>query len=101
MVNIYMYILMAYFIVKSDLHIVQALTHTHTHSWCLHCKQQKPRPAGTSEQSGLCLLYACNLLKLRYLPHEIRHTVKILKFGTPQTIAIIVLRIGKFDVTLH
>ena len=29
------------------------------------------------------------------------HTVKILKFGTPQTIAIIVLRIEKFDETLH
>ena len=28
-------------------------------------------------------------------------TVKILKFGTPQTIAIIVLIIVKFDVTLH
>ena len=28
-------------------------------------------------------------------------TVKILKFGTPQTIAIIVLKIDKFDVTLH
>ena len=28
-------------------------------------------------------------------------TVKILKFGTPQTIAIIVLKIKKFDVTLH
>ena len=28
-------------------------------------------------------------------------TVKILKFGTPQTIAIIVLKIIKFDVTLH
>ena len=27
-------------------------------------------------------------------------TVKILKFGTPQTIAIIVLKIEKFDVTL-
>ena len=27
--------------------------------------------------------------------------VKILKFGTPQTIAIIVLKIEKFDVTLH
>ena len=26
-------------------------------------------------------------------------TVKILKFGTPQTIAIIVLKIEKFDVT--
>ena len=28
-------------------------------------------------------------------------TVKILKFGTPQTIAITVLEIEKFDVTLH
>ena len=28
-------------------------------------------------------------------------TVKILKFETPQTIAIIVLKIEKFDVTLH
>ena len=27
--------------------------------------------------------------------------VKILKFGTPQTIAIIVLKKEKFDVTLH
>ena len=31
----------------------------------------------------------------------ILNTVKILKFGTPQTIAIIVLKIEKFDVTLH
>ena len=28
-------------------------------------------------------------------------TVKILKFGTPQTIAILVLKMEKFDVTLH
>ena len=28
-------------------------------------------------------------------------TVKILKFGTPQTVAITVLKIEKFDVTLH
>ena len=28
-------------------------------------------------------------------------TVKVLKFGTPQTIVIIVLKIEKFDVTLH
>ena len=28
-------------------------------------------------------------------------TVKILKVGTPQTIAIIVLKLVKFDVTLH
>ena len=31
----------------------------------------------------------------------IKTTVKILKFGTPQTIAIIVLKLVKFDVTLH
>ena len=30
-----------------------------------------------------------------------KYTVKILKFGTPQTIAIIVLKIEKFDVTLQ
>ena len=29
------------------------------------------------------------------------YTVKILNFGTPQTIAIIVLKIEKNDVTLH
>ena len=29
------------------------------------------------------------------------YTVKILKFGTLQTIAIIVLKTEKFDVTLH
>ena len=28
-------------------------------------------------------------------------TVKILKFGTSQTFAIIVLKLEKFDVTLH
>ena len=33
--------------------------------------------------------------------YEKLHTVKILKFGTPQTIAIIVLEIETFNVTLH
>ena len=32
---------------------------------------------------------------------HINSTVKILKFGTPQTTAIIVLKLEKFDVTLH
>ena len=32
---------------------------------------------------------------------NILRTVKILKFGTPQTIAIVVLKVEKFDVTLH
>ena len=31
----------------------------------------------------------------------LENTIKILKFGTPQTIAIIVLKIEKFDATLH
>ena len=31
----------------------------------------------------------------------IKPTVKILKVGTPQTIAIIVQKLVKFDVTLH
>ena len=35
------------------------------------------------------------------LPLKILNTVKILKFGTPQTIARIVLKIEKFDVILH
>ena len=30
-----------------------------------------------------------------------KDTVKILKFGTPQTVAISVLKLVKFDVTLH
>ena len=29
------------------------------------------------------------------------YTVKILKFGTPKTIIIIVLKVEKFDVALH
>ena len=32
---------------------------------------------------------------------KLQTTVKILKFGTPQTIAIIVLKLVKFDLTLH
>ena len=40
-------------------------------------------------------------LLLKKMLRDISFTVKILKFGTPQTIAIIVLKIEKFDVTLH
>ena len=36
-----------------------------------------------------------------YYIFDFLNTVKILKFGTPQTVAIIVLKIEKFDVTLH
>ena len=35
------------------------------------------------------------------LDNDLGSTVKILKFGTPQTLAIIVLKIEKFDITLH
>ena len=45
------------------------------------------------------LLYIQSTLVIWTL--SISNTVKILKFGTPQTIAIIVLKIKKFDVTLH
>ena len=42
------------------------------------------------------------LFRFLYLPEiTTLSTVKILKFGMPQTIAIIVLKIVKFDVTLH
>ena len=45
------------------------------------------------------------MCKCRRITHKLKEglyvTVKILKFGTPQTIAIIVLKIEKFDVTLH
>ena len=46
------------------------------------------------------LLLARNFLCLNN-NQSVMHTVKILKFGTPLTIAIIVLKIEKFDVTLH
>ena len=39
--------------------------------------------------------------KCSHTPYHKLCTVKILKFGTPQTIAIIVLKIEKFDLTLH
>ena len=48
-----------------------------------------------------------NVLVHRFVPSSflwnvaIRNTVKILKFGTPKTIAIIVLKIETFDVTLR
>ena len=45
----------------------------------------------------------CNnmLHKTHLCAQKFKIIVKILKFGTPQTIAIIVLKIEKFDVTLH
>ena len=62
------------------------------------------------EKSGKINVYKILILQLRMRSHLDHNqlfmsaksgTVKILKFGTPQTIAIIVLKIEKFDVTLH
>ena len=47
---------------------------------------------GNKNESGSLLPPECVSIYL---------AVKILKFGTPQTIAIIVLKIEKFNVTLH
>ena len=48
-----------------------------------------------------CMKFLLQLDEMNIDP-EINHsTVKILKFGTPQTIAITVLEIEKFVVTLH
>ena len=45
----------------------------------------------------------CDFLNLLSFSNNLNlwFTVKILKFGTPQTIAIIVLKIEMFAVTLH
>ena len=49
---------------------------------------------------GISLGVVFFLLKTRQILWY-QNTVKILKFGTPQTIAIILLKIEKFDVTLQ
>ena len=46
-------------------------------------------------------MYCDVKLALKMFNYIRKITVKILKFGTPQTIAIIVLKLVKFDVTLH
>ena len=53
--------------------------------------------AAFSDYSKMGNFYNCVFSKITVNGN----TVKILKFGTPQTIAIIVLKIEKFDVTLH
>ena len=45
--------------------------------------------------------FVCGTVSHAKLSLQWSVTVKILKFGTPQTIAIIVLKIEKFDITLH
>ena len=55
-------------------------------------------------KKGSCNVNVSNSLSKRhgaFIRINTVFTVKILKFGTPQTIAIIVLIIEKFDVTLH
>ena len=49
---------------------------------------------------SVCKYNATDLITSKFCQvHPV--TVKILKFGTPQTIAITVLKKEKFDVTLH
>ena len=50
---------------------------------------------------AVLIVFVVCWIPYRYLIVNIMLTVRILKFGTPQTIAIIVLKIEKFDVTLH
>ena len=57
-------------------------------------------PPKQSQTSRAILQDGSRSLRL-FLQGKKPSTVKILKFGTPQTIAIIVLKIEKFDVTLH
>ena len=45
------------------------------------------------------LLFSITIFSI--LHSTVYSSVKILEFGTPQTISIIVLEIEKFDVTLH
>ena len=55
----------------------------------------------SQKERGLTLKGIHLLLPKRSIYELVQVTIKILKFGTPQTIAIIVLKIEKFDVTLH
>ena len=65
----------------------------------------------TKTESRIAYILSCLCLETDGWMHRVlsrpinvrksKITVKILKFGTPQTIAITVLKIEKFDVTLH
>ena len=59
------------------------------------CKMQE------HDKRGRCLCLMEALTRLPVHDRSTEYTVKILKVGTPQTIAIIVLKLVKFDVTLH
>ena len=50
---------------------------------------------------GLSLVVTVMYLYSLQSRPRVSSTIKILKFGTPQTIAIIVLKIEKLAVTLH
>ena len=71
-----------------------------------HFRVQSSENTLVSAQEWCILWNSCLGLELLEVPNfrvqlSILYTVKILKFGTPQTIAIIVLEIEKFDLTLH
>ena len=66
----------------------------------IHVSQNLDEISSTSAKiEAVKYLHAVCLLTAKQYRRLI--TVKILKFGTPQTIAIVVLKIEKFDVTLH
>ena len=66
-------------------------------------KSEKRHKNKSRYEFGLIVIRAITfdnaLIAINFVSNKI--TVKILKFGTPQTIAIIVLRIEKFDETMH
>ena len=59
------------------------------------------KPSHTQALVDIIIHFGWRNFHYVYDSEEGKTTVKILKFGTPQTIAIIVLKIEKFDVTLH
>ena len=64
--------------------------------------QNSPKNLDPSYKTGRNLWDCLRRVKLITKLHRTDLvTLKILKFGTPQTIAIIVLKIENFDVTLH
>ena len=84
-----------------------------THRTQQACVYQLLDPGGfTTMKNTLALIsfFSFKIINMRFCwcsecvcfdQSQMNITVKILKFGTPQTIAIIVLKLVKFDVTLH
>ena len=79
-----------FFLSTPNSHERDLLSQTTSVTFCLHQWIKKPFPNAVFFWNGFVI-------------HQRKEfgTVKILNFGTPQTIAIIILKIEKFDVTLH